>query len=152
MLDGILNTDLNDYITRFAFEILWLEKEDIISLFERTLKLKNNENNILKFITILEERQILSYDEIKGIILNTKDHYLTATFIVCSKDYDLVNDIYGTIENLTLCIGLLPVEKNKKDTLIEKLQELMEEKKIEKYDDMLEDYLKINGANEKVKK
>ena len=99
----------------------------------------------------LEEKQILSYDEIKDIILNTKNHYLIAIFIVHSNNYHLIKDIYSTIENLILCIGLFHIERAKKSTLIEKLIKLEEDRKIEKYDDMLEVFLKTSDAKKKSK-
>lgn len=141
LANEIVKTNDTYFIFMFAKNIKGLNTGIIIMLFNRVLMLKDV-SVIIDFMEYLKEKNLLNREDVKGNVLNTKNHYLIAKYILLTRNYSLIETVYKmTVESyITLCI-MLSIPNEEKIKLIKELRVLDDKNIVKVSDDMLDDYL-----------
>ncbi len=88
------------------------------------------------------------------MILNTKNHLLIAKYIVETKNFNLLNIIYETFENLSLCCFAYntsnDTEEKYKKILLEEIKILKSESVVFEFNDKIDNYVNEKGYSKKI--
>lgn len=135
----IVKKEDTEAIRIYANKVKNLSMEDIITLFNRELELKDYTRIVYFMRDILTENELIKREDIKEAILNTKNHYVIINYCLYAKDLDLLVKIYGSISDAILCCSTFGDWEYK--SMTERILNMSGNYIIKYSDNKLDDYL-----------